>query len=410
MPETASMPQDGANREIARLTYRYDRLRAFFYGMLEPGWVTFALIIAIRYYDMPDVLKALLPAAGFIGLFLNAFSASLMGRTGKPAAWLLAANLMLCAVLIAGAMVSPTLVTFLVLFMAAHIIVVQSPPLIIQIYAANYRPGERGSKVSTVIILTSLGSIIAGLAGGEALDRDVAVFPAVLAGMALSCVICALFTRRIPSQPLNVKATGNPLKSFTVMWEDKLFGWLLLCWMLMGVTNLMTIPLRIEYMADPQYGVNSTNFEISLITFVIPMVLRMLSTKPWGYLFDRMNFVLWRVLINICFMASYLIFFNSTSLFMMGVGMAMLGIAMGGGNLGWTIWVTKLAPSDKAPAYMNAHTSLTGIRGTAAPFIGYWALASMSPFVISIVTTGLMFLANVLFLLAWKSPRMQKIS
>ncbi len=408
---TSAIPlPDGEDREVARLTYRYDRLRAFFYGMLEPGWVTFALIIAIRYYEMPDYLKALLPAASFIGLFLNAFSASLASKTGQPVAKILAFMLLMSAMLIVLAILAPSLAWFLTFFIAANICIVQSPPLMIQIYSLNYRPGERGKKLASVLILTSLGGVFAGVLGGKALDHDVSVFPFILAGMALSCVLCALIIRRIPSQPLNRASTANPLKSFSVIWEDKLFGWLLFCWMVIGVTNLLTIPLRVEYMADPQYGINANNYEISVVTFVVPMVMRMLSTRVWGYLFDRINFILWRVLVNSCFLVAFLIYFNSTSLFMLGLGMGFVGLAMGGGNLGWTLWVTKLAPSEKVSTYMSAHTALTGLRGTAAPFLGYWALSNMTPHDLSLMTAGLLMLANLLFATAWRSPRMRKLS
>jgi len=408
---TSALPlPDGEDREVARLTYRYDRLRAFFYGMLEPGWVTFALIIAIRYYEMPDYLKALLPAASFMGLFLNSFTAALAGKTGIPVSRLLSYMLLTSGTLVVLAILAPSLVWFLVFFIAANMCIVQSPPLMIQIYSLNYRPGERGKKVATVLILTSLGGVLAGLLGGRALDHDVAVFPFVLAGMAMSCLLCALIIRRIPSVPLNPKHTSNPLKSFSVVWEDKLFGWLLFCWMIIGVTNLLTIPLRVEYMADPQYGINANNYEIALVTFVIPMVLRMASTRVWGYLFDRINFILWRVLVNCCFIVAFIIYFNSTSLFMLGLGMAFVGLAMGGGNLGWTLWVTKLAPSDKVSTYMNAHTALTGVRGTAAPFLGYWALSNMSPHDLSIVCACSLLLANLFFATAWRSPRMRKLS
>ncbi|MBC2594252.1 MFS transporter [Ruficoccus amylovorans] len=406
-PIPAPLPIDGADREAARQTYFYDRWRGFFYGLLEPGWVTFSLIIAIRHFDMPDYLKALLPAAAFIGLFFNILTVSACGRTQKNASRLISYIMLTCAACITGAMLSPSLALFLGFFIAANIMYVQNPPLLIQIYSANYRPGERGGKVSTVLILLSLGGITAGWLGGKALDHDITIYPFILAGMAAACVISAAIVRRIPSQQLDPKSNANPIKSLSVIWQDKLFGWLLLCWMLMGATNLMTIPVRIEYMADPKYGINASNFEISLITFIVPMTSRMLSTKVWGFLFDRMNFISWRILINCCFMASFLIYYNSHSLFFLGLGMAFIGMAMGGGNIAWTLWVTKLAPTNKVSTYMSAHTALTGVRGTAAPFIGYWVLAHFTAPGIGLLCAGLMVLASFMFAAAWKSPRMR---
>ncbi|MGE9294080.1 MAG: MFS transporter, partial [Puniceicoccales bacterium] len=374
-PVVAPTLADGADRAVAKTTYFYDRWRGFFYGLLEPGWVTFSLLIAIRYFDMPVYLKALLPAATFIGLLLNTFTIAACGRTGKPTSWLISIIMILCALCISGAMIAPTLALFLAFFMAANILFVQNPPLLVQIYSANYRPGERGTKVSTAFILLAMGAICAGWLGGEALDRDITYFPIILAGMAAVCVVSSFIVRRIPSQPLDRKANANPFKSLSVMWKDKLFGWLLLCWMVIGTSNLMTIPLRIEYMADPRYGINATNFEIALVTFIVPMIIRMLSTKVWGFLFDKINFIVWRVCVNACFFTGFLIYFNSHSLPLLGLGMAFIGAAMGGGSIGWTLWVTKLAPSSEVSKYMSAHAALTGLRGTLAPFIGYWVLA-----------------------------------
>ena len=49
---------------------------------------------------------------------------------------------------------------------------------------------------------------------------------------------------------------------------------------------------------------------------------------------------------------------------------------MGGGNLSWSLWVTKFATKERTAAYMSVHTFLTGIRGFAAPFLGFYLLAN----------------------------------
>ncbi|MEM8550625.1 MAG: MFS transporter, partial [Verrucomicrobiota bacterium] len=328
MPDDHPAAQlDGSDRERARLTYKYDRLRAIFYGALEPCWVTLALIIAIRYYEMPEDYKALLTAAGFFGLFFNALSAYLLGRTGRPVTQLISWLLVASAVFIALSIVVNSLVGFLVTFIIGHILITQSPPFTIQIYQKNYRASERGAKLSTVLILTSLGAIVAGWLGGKALNHDIANFPFILVGMVLCLLTCAVIVRRIPSAPFDTAHATNPLKGFSVMWKDKLFGWLLFCWMIIGVTNLLTLPLRVEYMADPRFGINASNEDIVLVTFVIPMIVRLASTRMWGILFDRINFILWRILVNTCFIVAFLIFFNSTSLLMLGLGMGFVGLA-----------------------------------------------------------------------------------
>ena len=57
--------------KFARATYRNDLLRAPFMGILEAGWTTFALVIAIRYFDASETHKAFIAGAGPIGFLLT---------------------------------------------------------------------------------------------------------------------------------------------------------------------------------------------------------------------------------------------------------------------------------------------------------------------------------------------------
>jgi hypothetical protein len=74
------VPESEAARAAA--TYRNDVLRAPFYGILEAGWSTFALLIAIRHFDAPETYKAFFAGAWPIGFLLT----PLLGRetTNSP--------------------------------------------------------------------------------------------------------------------------------------------------------------------------------------------------------------------------------------------------------------------------------------------------------------------------------------
>ena len=56
--------------EIRRQTYKCDLWRGFFEGILSAGIQTFALLIAIRYYNAGEGLKSLIAAAPFMGMVL----------------------------------------------------------------------------------------------------------------------------------------------------------------------------------------------------------------------------------------------------------------------------------------------------------------------------------------------------
>jgi hypothetical protein len=49
-----------------------------------------------------------------------------------------------------------------------------------------------------------------------------------------------------------------------------------------------------------------------------------------------------------------------------------LGIAIGGGMLGWNLGHNDFAPEERVGDYLGLHVSLTGLRGLIAPLIGVW--------------------------------------
>jgi predicted MFS family arabinose efflux permease len=80
------------------------------------------------------------------------------------------------------------------------------------------------------------------------------------------------------------------------------------------------------------------------------------------------------MIINTLQMVSIFVFFSTKNIWILGLAAALNGVAMGGGTLSWNLWVTKFAPKERTAAYMSVHTFLTGVRGFAAPFLGFYLL------------------------------------
>lgn len=390
-----------------QLTYNCDRLRAPFFGVLEAGWITFGLLVAIRVYDAPESVKAILSAAGFVGLLINTFSIAWIARKQWQPSHTIFGFLLATAAFLLLAACWPGMWPFALFFILARVLYSQQSPLATHIYTHNYAPHERGSKVSTAFMLIAVGGTAASMIGGNILDQHIDLYPLYFITMALSAIIAGLLIRMIPSTPLSIKDTASPWQNLSLLWHDRLFAWMLFCWMLMGFGNLITVPLRVEVMANPDYGINASNGQIATITFVIPSIMRILSGKIWGMLFDRMHFITWRILINVCFVIGFLLFFYAGNLILLGVGTAFLGVAMGGGFLAWNLWVTRIAPSAKVSAYMSVHTALTGIRGVLAPFVGYLLLTHTTPQFVAWVCSTLVIVASILFVFARRSSRLQ---
>jgi MFS family permease len=184
--------------------------------------------------------------------------------------------------------------------------------------------------------------------------------------------------------------------------EDPVFRITLISWMFMGFANLMMLPLRVEYLANPRYQVALSAGTIALLTSVVPNLARLVMSPIWGWLFDRMNFFAMRVTLNVGFAVGILAFFASDTIPGFVFAAITFGIATAGGDLAWTLWVTKVAPPARVAQYMSVHTFFTGLRGLAAPLIGF-ALVARYPMTTlgwfaagSIVVGSLLLLPNAL--------------
>jgi len=390
----------------AATTYARDKLRAPFMGILEAGWQAFPLLIAIRYFDAHESIKSFIAGAGPIGFLLTPITlfiaAKLRARPAKASALMF----LIAAVMIAGATVGTGLILFTVCIIASQMASVQHGPLMVQVYASNYTRAERGRRVTTPLMLIAFSSMVFSWIGGELLDINIDYYRAFFAIMIVCALVCAWALKDIPSQALCTKDVGNPWQNFSLIWEDKLFGYLLGSWMLLGLGNLIAIPIRIEYLANPEFGINASNKTIAILIVLVPSAARLLSTKLWGHFFDKLHFVTTRNLLNLCFLASIGLFFYSTNIVMLGIAMTFQGAAMGGGKIFWGLWVTKIAPEKKASSYMSIHMALTGLRGTLAPFLGYWILIGSTPETVAIVGMTLVGTAIVLFECVRKNQRL----
>ena len=386
-----------AATDTAAVTYARDKLRAPFMGILEAGWLAFPLLIAIRHFEAPESIKAFIAGAGPIGFLLTPLTLFVVAKLGARPSKASAFMFLIAAGLIAGATLGQTLLLFTVCIIGSQMASVQHGPLMVQVYTSNYAANERGRRVTTPLMLIAFSSMVLSWAGGELLDIDMTHYRYFFGVMAVAAVVCAWALQGIPSEPLSTREVGNPWQNFSLIWKDRLFGYLLGSWMLLGLGNLIAIPIRMEYLANPDYGINASNKTIAILMVLVPSAARLLSTKLWGHFFDKLHFVSTRNLLNICFLISIGLFFFSTNMILLGIAMAFQGAAMGGGKIFWGLWVTKIAPKEKASSYMSIHMALTGLRGTLAPFIGYWILSGSSPMTVAFTGMGLVATAMVLF-------------
>jgi MFS family permease len=197
------------------------------------------------------------------------------------------------------------------------------------------------------------------------------------------------------------------LRALRFVRVDVLFRRVLISWMIMGFANLMMLPLRVEYLANPTYGWEFTAGRIALLTIVVPNLARLVLSPLWGYLFDRMNFFVLRCLLNLGFAIGIVSFFIGDTWTGMAVGAVIFGASNAGGEVAWSLWVTKFSPPDRVADYMSVHTFLTGIRGVLAPVTAFYLTGTLGVSLnwLAGLATGLIILATLLLALEIKSVR-----
>jgi len=391
-------------------TYRYEKWRALSSGVLETAGTTFLLLIAVRWFHAGNLAKALVATGASVGLLLAPVVVSQVERwqwpTARAASWL--------ARLGAASFVVMALVPTLPVFVAGAVVGLACSsalvPLMTQVYQDNYPATRRGLLFSrTVMVRIAAAAVFGELAGtllsvsGEGawharlFTGGMEHFRWLLVAFAAAHALAACALLRVPSRALTITGGAHPFKALRYVRHDRVFRMTLISWMFLGFGNLMMVPLRVEYLANAKYGVTLNGAVLSagaiaLLTSVLPNLARLALNPLWGWLFDRMNFFVMRITLNLGFMLGILAFFTTGSFWGLIAGAVFYGVSIAGGDVAWSLWVTKFAPPERVADYMAVHTFFTGLRGAIAPVVAFQAAG-----VLSLNTLGWISAALVLF-------------
>ncbi|HYF35750.1 MAG TPA: MFS transporter, partial [Prosthecobacter sp.] len=219
-----------------------------------------------------------------------------------------------------------------------------------------------------------------GYLGGWLLGLDLQHYVWLLWAFAASGFLSGWWTYGLPAIPWDAGPAQNARLGSALKWirQDRDFRTLLISWMMMGIGNLVASCLFVEYLANPRHGINLPEQTVAWVAGVVPVFFRMISSYPWGLIYDRVGLFKVRAILNIIFAAGILTFFLGHGITAWTIGMALWGIANAGGNVTWGLWVTKLAPKHAVAEYMSVHTFLTGLRGLIAPYIAFAAIKYIS--------------------------------
>ncbi len=356
----------------AAATYRLDMRGAVMQGMVETATQTFFLLIAVSVFDAGSVAKTLLVVSAPLGLLLNPAALMLVRSLRWTAAQGAAAFHLVSAAGFFMAALPLSAWGFVVGSMVGGVGTTLAIPLLTQIYQNNYSKSERGNLFSRVVVVRVLAAAVFSYIGGKWLEQEPGHFRWMMLCFCAASVGGAMLLARMPSRQLMLVSSGNPLHGLRHVGRDASFRWLLVSWLLMGFGNLMMLPLRVDFVANAEYGIRLPPKQVAMLTGVIPGLTMLCLTMVWGWLFDRLNFYVLRFLLNAFFVVGLILYFLIGGMVGFVTGSVAFGVAMSGGNIAWSLWVTKIAKPDDVAEYMSVHTALAGLRGLIAPAVGLW--------------------------------------
>ena len=379
-------------------TYHYELWRAGAGGVLESAGTTFLLLIALRWFGAGAWSKAFVAAGGSLGLLLTPVVVGWATRAGietsKGASRITAFGA--CMFLLAAAVpILPMYVVCVVLAMASSAAVI---PLLTHMYEENYPEKQRGRLFSRTVMIRIASACLFSWGAGKALTVHLEWFRILLVVFAAALGFASFCLSRCPTSAIAKDEMTHPFRSLRFIRDDAIFRRTLICWMLMGFANLMMLPLRVEYLGNPRYNQKLAVGAVALLTSVVPNLARLVLSPIWGYLFDQMNFFALRVTVNLGFAIGILAFFTSNTMPGLIFGAVVFGISNAGGDVAWSLWVTKFAPPGRVADYMSIHTCLTGLRGVLAPLVAFYFVSPSSLGTLAMVSTG-MILLSILMLL-----------
>ena len=383
-------------RDRTATTFRFELWRAAAAGIIETAGSTFLLLIALRWFHAGALAKGIVAASGSVGLLCSPLVVSFVNGRGwlvsKAAARILGVG--------ALAFFTAALLPWQGVFVAASVIGMASSaaiiPLLTQMYQENYPEAERGRRFSRTLMVRIATAAVFAKFAGDLLTSYIGRFRWLLLIFAGAFAAASFCLQHCPTRPLVSERGAHPLHALRFVKEDVLFRRTLICWMFMGFANLMMMPLRVEYLGHRRYGLELSAGMIALLTSVIPNIARLCLSPIWGHLFDRMNFFALRVTLNVGFAIGILSFFTTHSFVGMIVGAIVYGISNAGGDVAWSLWVTKFAPPDRVADYMSVHTFLTGVRGVLAPMCAFYIVTVLPLTAVAAICSGLIIIGTLI--------------
>ena len=380
---------------LVRRTVGAEAVRAFAAGVIETAFATFAVFIAVTVFESGPAVKSILLASPALGLLGSLVAVPLVSRLKLKASHAAAGISLVSAGCFAiAAAFSNNEICFLVGMTLGLGVIGMAIPLQTHYLRLNYPDRNRGRLFSLSIVIRASTALGASWAFGVYLSKYPDRYPVLLWTFVAAALIAALCQFLVPSERLkgsHGKDSFGFIESVRFTTQNRVFVKILIAAMILGLGVLASNALRVDYLVNPDHGLEYDVKTVSLITGIIPSIVRLASTFFWGWIFDHMDFLRMRIILNVIFFLGILLYFIWPSSHLIMLGSALFGLARGGGEIFFNLFVTRISEPEHIANYMSVHTFLAGLRILAAPFLGFYLVQWMDISAMVVVTSLLVF-------------------
>jgi len=281
----------------------------------------------------------------------------------------------------------PGLVAFVAAILAAQTLWCGIITIRASVWRLNYDRAARFAFAADNQAIVSLIHAITAALTGWLIEGNPALFRWLL-GLTSLAAVASLFRLR----PLRVRRQRRLLEAerrqagdgpfrlgryFSILRDDLLYRRYMICTMVLGSGNLM-YPAPLILTMNRELGM--TSFSQVLVTAALPTLMVPFSARYWARTLAREHVIGFRRRNSRWYAVAIAISFAGILLGqepVLWASAVVLGSAIGGGMLGWSLGHNDFAPEDRVADYLGLHVSLTGLRGLIAPLVGVWLYGTL---------------------------------
>ena len=248
------------------------------------------------------------------------------------------------------------------------------------IWRANYRHQQRATVAARTLTLYSVTMAFTGLAMGYLINHTGQAYRLVFIVASLCCLgakqaLTRLRLRHERKLVAEELASGQKsgifsTKAWSILKTDSQYRNYQLCMFIFGSGNLMFTALLILVLSE-QLGQGA--FVQVLLSSTLPLLAVTLSAPWWAPRIASRHIVSFRARhswLTTSGMFATLAGAISGEMLLVWLGTIVLGVALGGGRLGWNLGHNDFSSTQESSDYMGIHVTLTGVRGLIMPLLG----------------------------------------